>query len=95
MRVSGAGAHGEINARIRAKVEYPFHVVKNRLRHRKPPYRGLLKNTAQLLTHWYGQSGAGSTLDADGRTHPISPIRLQNCHFIVSSLSAPVAHDLS
>ena len=37
-------------ASIRAKVEHPFHVVKNLLRHRKTRYRGLAKNTAQLLT---------------------------------------------
>ena len=37
-------------ARIRAKVEHPFHVVKNLFRHRKVRYRGLLKNTAQLFT---------------------------------------------
>jgi transposase, IS5 family len=37
-------------ASIRAKVEHPFHVVKNLFRHRKTRYRGLEKNTAQLLT---------------------------------------------
>jgi transposase, IS5 family len=37
-------------ASIRAKVEHPFHVVKNLFRHRKTRYRGLSKNTAQLLT---------------------------------------------
>ena len=36
-------------ARIRAKVEHPFHVVKNLFRHRKTRYRGLAKNTAQLF----------------------------------------------
>jgi len=39
-----------IKAGIRAKVEHPFHVVKNLFRHRKTRYRGLKKNTAQLLT---------------------------------------------
>jgi len=39
-----------IKASIRAKVEHPFHVVKNLFRHRKTRYRGLEKNTAQLLT---------------------------------------------
>ena len=33
-----------------AKVEHPFHVVKNLIRHRKTRYRGLAKNTAQLHT---------------------------------------------
>ena len=37
-------------AQIRAKVEHPFHVIKNLFRHRKVRYRGLLKNTAQLFT---------------------------------------------
>ncbi len=37
-------------ARIRAKVEHPFHVVKNLLKHKKARYRGMAKNAAQLLT---------------------------------------------
>lgn len=37
-----------LKARIRAKVEHPFHVIKNLFRHRKVRYRGLAKNTAQL-----------------------------------------------
>ncbi|GAA0490326.1 IS5 family transposase [Pigmentiphaga daeguensis] len=37
-------------AQIRAKVEHPFHVIKNLFRHRKVRYRGLLKNTAQLFS---------------------------------------------
>jgi transposase, IS5 family len=40
----------QAKARIRAKVEHPFHVLKNLLRHRKARYRGLAKNTAQLFT---------------------------------------------
>jgi IS5 family transposase len=45
-------AQGEETAlsRVRAWVEHPFHVVKNLLRHKKLRYRGLAKNTAQLLT---------------------------------------------
>ena len=39
-----------LKAGIRAKVEHPFHVVKNLFRHRKTRYRGLAKNTAQLYT---------------------------------------------
>ena len=38
-----------VKAQIRAKVEHPFHVLKNLFRHRKVRYRGLLKNTAQLF----------------------------------------------
>jgi IS5 family transposase len=37
-------------ASIRAKVEHPFHVVKNLFRHRKTRYKGLVKNTAQLFS---------------------------------------------
>ena len=40
----------QAKASIRAKVEHPFHVVKNLFRHRKTRYRGLAKNTAHLLT---------------------------------------------
>ncbi|CAH1905308.1 hypothetical protein NTGHW29_510043 [Candidatus Nitrotoga sp. HW29] len=36
-------------ASIRAKVEHPFHVVKNLFMHRKARYKGLAKNTAQLF----------------------------------------------
>jgi IS5 family transposase len=39
-----------VKASVRAKVEHPFHVVKNLFRHRKARYRGLEKNTAQLYT---------------------------------------------
>jgi IS5 family transposase len=37
-------------ASVRAKVEHPFHVLKNRFGHRKVRYRGLAKNTAQLYS---------------------------------------------
>ncbi len=35
---------------MRAQVEHPFHIIKNRFKHRKVRYRGLEKNTAQLFT---------------------------------------------
>ena len=35
-------------ASVRAKVEHPFHVIKNLFRHRKTRYRGLTKNVVQL-----------------------------------------------
>lgn len=38
-----------LKASVRAKVEHPFHVVKNLFRHRKVRYKGLAKNTAQLF----------------------------------------------
>jgi IS5 family transposase len=37
-----------LKARVRARVEHPFHVVKNLFRHRKVRYKGLAKNRAQL-----------------------------------------------
>lgn len=41
---------GQLKARIRARVEYPLHVVKSLFRHKKTRYRGLDKNTKQLFT---------------------------------------------
>jgi IS5 family transposase len=38
----------KLKASIRAKVEHPFHIIKNRFLHRKARYRGLAKNHAQL-----------------------------------------------
>ena len=38
-----------IKASIRAKVEHPFRVIKCQFGHRKTRYRGLAKNTSQLL----------------------------------------------
>jgi IS5 family transposase len=37
-----------LKAQVRAKVEHPFHVIKNLFGFRKVRYRGLAKNTAQL-----------------------------------------------
>lgn len=37
-------------ASVRAKVEHPFHIVKNIFQLKKVRYRGLAKNTAQLFT---------------------------------------------
>lgn len=37
-------------ASIRAKVEHPFRVIKRQFGHVKVRYRGLMKNTAQLMT---------------------------------------------
>ncbi len=39
-----------VKAGLRAKVEHPFHIVKNLFRYRKARYRGLAKNAAQILT---------------------------------------------
>lgn len=37
-------------AQIRARVEHPFHVVKNLFGHKKTRYKGLAKNTAQMFS---------------------------------------------
>ena len=40
----------KLKASIRAKVEHPFRVIKRQFGHAKVRYRGLKKNTAQLIT---------------------------------------------
>jgi IS5 family transposase len=40
----------QAKARIRAKFEHPFRVIKRQFGHWKVRYRGLAKNTAQLQT---------------------------------------------
>jgi transposase, IS5 family len=40
----------QIKARIRAKVEHPFRVIKRQFGYAKVKYRGLAKNTANLVT---------------------------------------------
>ena len=39
-----------INARIRAKVEHPFRVIKQQFGFAKVCYKGLTKNTGQIVT---------------------------------------------
>jgi transposase, IS5 family len=39
-----------VKARVRAKVEHPFRVIKRQFGHLKVRYRGLMKNTQQLHT---------------------------------------------
>ncbi len=40
----------KLKASVRAKFEHPFRVMKRQFGHMKVPYRGLKKNTAQLVT---------------------------------------------
>src|SRR4051812_15738726 len=40
----------QLKASVRAKVEHPFHVLKNLFRHKKARYKGLAKNEAQLFS---------------------------------------------
>ena len=43
-------AFERLKAQARAKVEHPFRIIKNIFGLRKVRYRGLAKNTAQLMT---------------------------------------------
>lgn len=43
-------AYEKAKAQVRARVEHPFHIIKNLFKHRKTRYRGISKNTAQLHT---------------------------------------------
>lgn len=52
-----------IKASVRAKVEHPFHIIKNLFGLRKVRYRGLARNTAQLFTLF----GLANLLIAKGR----------------------------
>jgi IS5 family transposase len=44
------GGHQGTKASIRAKVEQPFRVIKRQFGYVKVKYRGLAKNTANLVT---------------------------------------------
>lgn len=43
-----AQAYEKLKAQVRARVEHPFHVVKNIFKYKKARYKGLAKNDAQL-----------------------------------------------
>ena len=43
-----AQAYEKLKAQIRARVEHPFHIIKNIFKHKKTRYKGLAKNDAQL-----------------------------------------------
>ena len=43
-------AYEKLKAQIRARVEHPFHVVKNVFNYKKARYKGLAKNDAQINT---------------------------------------------
>jgi transposase, IS5 family len=45
-----AAAAERAKAQVRAWVEHPFHIIKDRFHYRKVRYRGLKKNTAQLYS---------------------------------------------
>ncbi len=41
-------AYEKLKAQVRARVEHPFHIVKNIFKHKKVRYKGLTKNDAQI-----------------------------------------------
>ena len=43
-----AQAYEKLKAQVRAKVEHPFHVVKNLFHYEKTRYKGIKKNDCQL-----------------------------------------------
>ena len=45
-----AAAEEKAKSQVRAVVEHPFHIIKDRFHYRKVRYRGLTKNTAQLYS---------------------------------------------
>lgn len=45
---SMAQAYEKLKAQVRARVEHPFHMVKNIFKYKKTRYKGLAKNAAQL-----------------------------------------------
>ena len=47
-RKSLAQAYEKLKAQVRARVEHPFHVVKNIFRYKKTRYQGIAKNASQL-----------------------------------------------
>ena len=58
-----------VKAQIRARVEHPFHVVKNLFHYKKVRYKGLAKNTAQL----YSLFGLANLVMAKSRLWPKAP----------------------
>ena len=43
-------AHERVKAQVRARVEHPYHVVKNLFGYKKAHFKGLAKNYAQLYS---------------------------------------------
>ena len=43
-----AQAYEKLKAQVRARVEHPFHVVKNLFHYKKARYKGIFKNDCQL-----------------------------------------------
>ena len=60
-----------VKAQVRARVEHPFHVVKNLFRHRKTRYKGLAKNATQLFSLF----GLANLVIAKRRLMALNPCR--------------------
>jgi IS5 family transposase len=64
-------AFEKTKASIRAKVEHPFHVIKNLFGYRKVRYKGLAKNQAQLFS-LFGLANLVLAKRCEGRVNGIS-----------------------
>ena len=61
-----AQEHEKLKAKIRARVEHPFHVIKNIFKHKKTRYKGIAKNNVQLNMLF----GLGNLCMARGKLRP-------------------------
>ena len=61
----------KLKASIRAKVEHPFHVIKNLFGYRKVRYKGLAKNQAQLFS-LFGLANLVLATRCEGRVDRVS-----------------------
>jgi IS5 family transposase len=64
-------AFEKTKASIRAKVEHPFHVIKNLFGYRKVRYKGLAKNQAQLFS-LFGLANLLLAKRCEGRVNGVS-----------------------
>ena len=61
-----AQAYEKLKAKIRARVEHPFHVIKNIFKYKKTRYKGIAKNDVQLNMLF----GLSNLYMARGKLHP-------------------------
>ena len=61
-----AQAYEKLKAKIRARVEHPFHIIKNIFKHKKARYKGIAKNNVQLNMLF----GLSNLYMARGKLHP-------------------------
>ena len=67
----------QLKAQIRAKVEHPFHVVKNLFRHKKVRYKGLAKNrrSCSACSGWPTSSSPRGAAGAPGPRCVLSAVK--------------------